>query len=34
VLETLRPVTAVLRQAGLIGPEPGALSMAYGVEIE
>jgi protease-4 len=34
VLETLRPVTGVLRQAGLIGPEPGALSMAYGVEID
>lgn len=33
VLETLRPVTSVLQRAGLIGPEPGALSMSSGVEV-
>ena len=34
VLESLRPVTSVLQRAGLLGPEPGVLSMSYGVEIE
>ena len=33
VLDTLRPATGVLRQAGLLGPDPGVLSMAYPVEI-
>ncbi len=33
VLETLRPAASVLRRAGLLGPEPGVLSMAPGVDV-
>lgn len=33
VLETLRPAVTVLRQAGLLGPEPEVLSMPPGVDV-